>query len=292
MSKDKSIWSLMPLSRDEFREKIRLKGKKLYRDLPWRNINDPYAVLVSEVMLQQTQVVRVEAYWDRWMRMFPNIDALAQADTALVLEQWMGLGYNKRALALKRASEQCSMYYSGTLHYTYDELLTLPGTGPATAAGVCAFANEQPCVYLETNVRSVFLHELFPNCDKVSDRELIPYVKDACPDHNVRDWYYALLDYGAALKKIIQNPARRSAHYARQSVFKGSRREKRSAFLKYILASEKGVDLDELIDVAAQIDARNKTKAADRSMLEDIIDQLVREGFIELREERYYPPSQ
>ena len=291
MSKDSSLWSLTPLSRNAFREKVYREGKKHYRELPWRNIDDPYAVLVSEVMLQQTQVSRVLSYWGRWMTMFPNVDVLAQADTSLVLEQWMGLGYNRRALALKRASEQCSLRYNGTLPHTYDELLELPGVGPATAAGICAFAYQQPGVYLETNVRSVFLHELFPNCDRVSDRDLIPYVKDACLADDVRAWYYALLDYGAVLKKMIQNPARRSAHYARQSTFKGSRREKRSAFLKHVLASEEGVSQDELIQLALQIDERNNATSSDVSMLEDIIDELVQEGFIELREERYYPPS-
>ena len=138
------------------------RGAELYRDLPWRNIDDPYGVLVSEVMLQQTQVARVMRYWERWMGLFPTVDALAAADTATVLDAWQGLGYNRRALALKRACEQCSAENGGHLPRTVDELVKLPGIGPATAAGVVAFAYDEPAVYIETNVRSVFLHELFP----------------------------------------------------------------------------------------------------------------------------------
>ena len=172
----------------------------MYRDLPWRNVDDAYAVLVSEVMLQQTQVTRVLKYWARWLELFPNVDALAAADTATVLEAWQGLGYNRRALALKRACEQCSAQWAGSLPRTVADLVELPGIGPATAAGVVAFAYDEPAVYLETNVRSVFLHELFPNSERVPDREIVPFVADTCPNEGARVWYYALLDYGAHLK--------------------------------------------------------------------------------------------
>ena len=205
-------WHSRPLARDAFVAKVAGRSSELYRDLPWRGIDDAYGVLVSEVMLQQTQVARVERFWRRWMDLFPTVDALAAADTATVLEMWQGLGYNRRALSLKRACEVCSAEYAGTLPRTADGLIGLPGVGPATAAGVIAFAYDEPAVYIETNVRSVFLHELFPDQDKVPDKELAPYVADACPATGVRSWYYALLDYGADLKARLGNPSRRSAH--------------------------------------------------------------------------------
>ena len=133
-------------------------------------------------MLQQTQVARVEKHWTRFLSLFPTIDSLAAAGTADVLAQWQGLGYNRRALALKRAAETCSAERGGLLPDTAEELETLPGIGPATAAGVMAFAYNRPSVYIETNVRTVFLHELFPDRDKVSDRELAPLVASTCPE--------------------------------------------------------------------------------------------------------------
>ena len=247
--------------------------------MPWRNVDDPYAVLVSEVMLQQTQVARVERYWARWMALFPTVDSLAAADTATVLEMWQGLGYNRRALALKRACETCSLEREGVLPRSADELVELPGIGPATAAGVVAFAYDEPAVYIETNVRSVFLHELFPDRDAVPDRDLVPYVADSCPEVGARGWYYALLDYGAYLKTQVANPSRRSKHHARQSKFEGSHRQKRSFLLRQVLAAPEGIDIEEL---AARLDGYERgagRSAVDRASLESLVDELVAEGF-------------
>ncbi|MCL1846922.1 MAG: adenine glycosylase, partial [Coriobacteriia bacterium] len=154
-----------------FIESVRTEGGRLYRDLPWRRVTDPYLVLTSEVMLQQTQVKRVLSYWDRWISALPTVDALAAASVADVLELWQGLGYNRRALALKRAAEICSEQNAGVIPQEFEQLLALPGVGPATAAGVCIFAYGQPQVYLETNVRTVYLHHFFHDKDKVSDAE-------------------------------------------------------------------------------------------------------------------------
>lgn len=272
-------WSACAISREDFIGLVNEKGALLYRDLAWRNVDDPYAVLVSEVMLQQTQVARVERYWQRWMSLFPSIDALASADTATVLEQWQGLGYNRRALALKRACEICSAERGGMLPQTADELMELPGIGPATAAGVVAFAFDKPSVYIETNVRSVFLHELFPSRDEVSDKEIAPYVADTCPQEGARAWYYALLDYGADLKTRISNPSRRSKHYARQSKFEGSRREKRSFLLKQVLAASDGIAYE---DLAVRLDEHERVAgrgAVDRALYESLVAELVSEGF-------------
>lgn len=282
-------WSQCPCSRSAFVARVRERGAQLYRDLPWRNIDDPYAVLVSEVMLQQTQVSRVMRYWERWINLFPTVDALAAADTATVLELWQGLGYNRRALALKRACEQCSAEREGLLPQSVDELVRLPGIGPATAAGVVAFAYDQPAIYIETNVRSVFLHELFPQHEGVTDKQITPYVADACPDADVRSWYYALLDYGADLKKRVANPSRRSAHHARQSAFEGSRREKRSFILKCVLAAPDGIAVD---DVRRQLDAHEREAArgdVDGGLFEAILSELLSEGFFRREDDMLLP---
>ena len=272
-------WSACACSREEFTARVRQQGAQLYRDLPWRNVDDAYAVLVSEVMLQQTQVKRVLNYWPRWLELFPSVDALAAADTATVLEVWQGLGYNRRALSLKRACEQCSALRAGQLPNTVDELMALPGIGPATAAGVVAFAYNKPAMYLETNVRSVFLHELFPHTQGVPDKAIVPYVIDTCPSDDPRAWYYALLDYGAHLKTQGVNPSRRSAHYTRQSAFEGSHRQKRSFLLKQVLATPEGVTRDDLRRALNEEEAAAKRPEFDEDAFDALVRELASEGF-------------
>lgn len=265
---------------EAFKQTVWSQGRAQWRDLPWRNIDDAYAVLVSEVMLQQTQVARVLDYWPRFLSLFPTLDALAAADTALVLEQWQGLGYNRRALALKRCAEICSDTYDGVLPSDYDQLIALPGIGKATAAGVRAFAYQQPGIYLETNVRTVFLHELFADQEGVSDKDIEPLVALTCSAEDPRGWYYALLDYGAHLKQTLPNPSRRSKHYTKQSKFEGSRRQKRAEVVRVVLAAEEeGISFG---DVAAELDAfeaKHKRSPIARDLLESILADLVQEGF-------------
>lgn len=262
----------------QFVAKVWEEGKRLYRDLPWRGIDDPYAVLVSEVMLQQTQVSRVEKYWERFLHLFPTIDALASADTALVLEMWQGLGYNRRALALKRCAEICSKEQGGLLPSTYDELLRLPGIGKATAGGIMAFAYQKPTLYLETNVRTVFLHELFPYEENVSDKQLEPLVERTCSLDNPRGWYYALLDYGAYLKSVLPNPSRRSKHHVKQSKFEGSRRQKRAEIVRLVLAKREVTFLDIIVALTAFEQSQGR-EAPDPELLNSICSDLVKEGF-------------
>ena len=273
---------------DDFVGRVRSEGARCFRDLPWRYVDDPYAVLVSEVMLQQTQVARVKGRWERFLAMFPTIDALAAASTSDVLEQWQGLGYNRRALALKRTADFCSAEREGTLPRSAEELQELPGIGPATAAGVVAFAYDEPAVYLETNVRAVFLHELFPDCDRVPDARLRPLVAQSCPATDVRGWYYALLDYGAHLKATFANPTRRSAHYVRQGAFEGSRRQKRAELVRIVLA-EPGVGLAEAhrrLDAEEYLGGRD---AVDDATFLGIVEDLAAEGFFRHEGDKLVP---
>lgn len=263
---------------DQFIAKVWEEGARLYRDLPWRGIDDPYAVLVSEVMLQQTQVSRVEKYWDRFLKLFPTLDALASAETSLVLEAWQGLGYNRRALALKRCAEQCAEQYRGVLPDAYDELLVLPGIGKATAGGVLAFAYQKPVLYLETNVRTVFLHEFFPHEEEVSDRRIEPLVEQTCSKEDPRGWYYALLDYGAYLKSVLPNPSRRSRHHVIQSKFEGSRRQKRAEIVRLVLA-QREVLFSEVVQALTEFEVKQKRAEPDAQLVRSILDDLVKEGF-------------
>ena len=230
-------------------------------DLPWRKTKDPYKILVSEVMLQQTQVTRVILKYKSFLRKFPAVEALAKAPLKDVLLEWQGLGYNRRAKYLKLCAEKVVSDYGGKFPKTLKELVALPGIGPATAGDILAFAYNIPVPVIETNIRSVFIHfffnsknpepgsgeeKVFPEVSPrgVHDQELLPLIEQTLPSfpyvrhRGVREWYWALFDYGAFLKQT-RNPNTQSKHYVKQSPFKGSNREKRSQILKLILAGAK-----------------------------------------------------
>jgi len=204
------------------------------RDFPWRRDLAPYRVLVSEIMLQQTQTDRVAAKFNEFMKLFPTVDKLAEAPFQKVMEAWQGLGYNRRCVYLHRAAIDVMETHGGKVPETPEELIKLPGIGAATAASICVFAYDSPLVFIETNIRTVFLYLCFPDEDNVSDDTLYPLIEAALDRKGPREWYSALMDFGAMLKKELPNPGRRSAHYNRQSPFEGSRRQLRGRLLKFI----------------------------------------------------------
>ena len=285
-----------------FVEFVAKKGRELYRDLPWRRTYDPYAIWISEVMLQQTQVSRVDGRWQRWLERFPTVDALAAAAPSDVLEEWQGLGYNRRALSVHRAAQAISEA-GGVFPQDPKELVKLPGIGPATAAGIRAFAFNLHGVYLETNVRTVFLHELYPQAEGVPDSELVPLVELTCPasiagaadaaatELTPRSWYYALLDYGAYLKKTIPNPSRRSKSHVKQSRFEGSHRQKRAELLRVLLAhkDEGGAEFDTLHQELCQIEVNAGRETLDEQVTLGLLEELAKEGFCQKNDEYWMP---
>lgn len=218
------------------------------RAMPWRapplrvradrSVN-PYVIVVSEIMLQQTQVPRVMEKYPIFVKRFPNFASLARAPLSAVLASWSGLGYNRRALFLKRLGEAITREYRGQVPRDPKVLETLPGIGRATAGSICAFAFDMPVAFIETNVRRVFIHFFFPRKKRVRDEELMPLVARACPKQGARDWYYALMDYGSYLSKRIENPNRNSARYVKQKRFAGSQRELRGMIVKVLLARKR-----------------------------------------------------
>ncbi len=224
-----------------FADRVREHYDANGRDLPWRRTRDPYRILISEVMLQQTQVSRVVPKYAEFLRAFPTVEALAGAPLDELLRVWSGLGYNRRALNLRRAAETIVAEFGGQVPDTIEGLTTLPGIGHATAAQVLAFAFDVGVPFIETNIRSVYLHEFFGDADDVPDSAILPLVEATMPAGGAREWFWALMDYGTHLKATLPNPSRRSKHHTRQGRFEGSNRQLRGRLL-VALAEEAGAD--------------------------------------------------
>lgn len=208
-------------------------------NLPWRKNQSPYAVLVSEIMLQQTQVDRVVPFFEKWMTDFPNWKVLANAKQSLVLKNWKGLGYNSRALRLHKLAKIVDQDFSGKLPNDFTSLQKLPGIGPYTAAAVRNFAFNQWEPLIETNIRRIYIHDFFSDIENISDREIMEKVVEVGFEKSPRIWCAALMDYGSTLPKILKkNPNKKSKHYSRQSKFEGSDRQIRAKILEILLAQK------------------------------------------------------
>ncbi len=218
-----------------FRKKIYGHYRAQGRDLPWRKTRNPYRILISEIMLQQTQVDRVREKYKDFLIAFPDFPSLARAPLRKLLAVWQGMGYNRRALALKALAQKVVNEHHGRLPCDPEQLLTLPGIGKYTAGAVLAFAFNKPVVFMDTNIRRVFIHEFFHEQENISDNDILPLVQQTLDASDSRKWYNALMDYGAMLKKEQGNPNRRSAHYTRQSPFEDSNRQVRGMILKMLV---------------------------------------------------------
>ncbi len=207
------------------------------RSLPWRKTTNPYRILVSEVMLQQTQVDRVILKYKAFLKLFPTVKKLSEAPLGQVLRAWQGLGYNRRAKMLHECAKTITQKCRGrgahpTLPRSYEELVKLPGVGPYTAGAIMAFAYNKPVSIIETNIRTVMIHHFFNDEVEISDQAILRLTVRSLDTENPREWYYALMDYGAYLKKTVGNQNVRSKHYVKQSTFKNSDRQIRGAILR------------------------------------------------------------
>ena len=253
--------------------------KKNKRSMPWRNTQDPYKILISEVMLQQTQVQRVLPKYQEFLKAFPALKALAGASDKKLLKVWAGLGYWKRALGLKRAAKQIMGQYKGKFPRDPDTLEQLPGIGPYTARAIACFAFQSKDAFLDTNIQRVYLHFFFQGKENISDKEIESIAQKAVWTKNPREWHYALFDYGA-IKLKDKSINKQSRHYHKQSKFKGSLRSFRTKVIRLLLSKT---------SVSSTVLQKFLTKELKQTSYspEEIIDSLIKDKLIK-QKGRYY----
>ena len=242
------------MDNQQFQEFIWQKGRELYRDMPWRRDVRGYAVLVSELMLQQTQVARVIPKFEQFMAVFPDEKALSQADLGEVLALWQGLGYNRRAKFLWEASNTLVTDFAGTMPSTEAELLRLPGVGKNTAGAILAYTYNQPSIFIETNIRTVFIHHFFADEEVVQDVHIASLLASTLDREHPREFYWALMDYGAALKAMGVRTNSRVKGYVKQSKLEGSLRQMRGRIIAVL--TERGPLADASLRQAVDADER------------------------------------
>lgn len=235
-----SCYNHLYMKMQEFQELVWDYYHQHGRALPWRESEpdgnfDPYKILVSEIMLQQTQAARVVPKYLAFVTKFPTVQALADAPLSAVLSEWSGLGYNRRAKYLHQAAQAFAIGYDPIARWSVEDLVECKGVGPNTAAAVCVYAYNLPLVFIETNIRTVFIHHFFATGSyPVADKELLLLVEESLDWGHPREWYWALMDYGVHLKAMVGNASRASKHYARQSKFEGSKRQVRGQVLRLL----------------------------------------------------------
>lgn len=267
----------------QFRRHILMGQKNHARDnLPWRwtaaRQVTPYEILISEIMLQQTQVARVLDKYPKFLKKFPTVWHLASASLPDVLTEWQGMGYNRRALYLKRCAEEIVRQHNGHVPSDPKILQKLPGIGPYTAGAIACFAFNKPAVFMDTNIRKVFLHHFFSGRawanKKISDKDILAIAERALSPEDPRRWNYTLMDYGAA--KFSRAPAllKRAQNYHKQSPFLGSDRFFRSQIVQYLLKHKQ-----------ASFEKLRETSPRD---IRPLLASLCKEGLIEQKKEGVY----
>lgn len=254
---------------NEFQQTIWSYYNKNKREFSWRQTTDPYCILVSEIMLQQTQTFRVEPKYALFIEELPTFKALAYVPFPYVLQLWKGLGYNRRALALQHCAKKVINEFSGKLPDDPKVLQTFPGIGYATSCSIAAFAFNKPSIFIETNIRSVYIHFFFKHRGDVTDKEIMPLVAATIDKENPREWYYALMDYGVLLKKHYKEINTRSKHYTKQSHFEGSDRQIRGKILECLLQYS-----------TVQFEELHNTIAVDSTRLYRIVETLKNDQLI------------
>ncbi len=245
--------------------------------LPWRKTHNPYHILVSEMMLQQTQVDRVVPKYIAFIKRFKSLHKLSEAKQSDVLTLWKGLGYNRRALYLKKCAEEITHIHKGIFPKDIPSLIKLKGIGQSTAGAILNFAFNIPTPFIETNIRAIYIHHFFKNSSHVSDIQILSLVEQTIDAKNPREWFYALYDYGTMLKSSLgkkkQELHRKSKSYNKQSRFEGSLRQIRGQILKTLLDMQTGT--------IKEMQERSVTlKEADALLISKALEDLKKEGFI------------
>jgi A/G-specific adenine glycosylase len=240
-------------------------------NLPWRRPEadgnfSAYKIIVSELMLQQTQVGRVIPKYQAFLERFPDVQSLAKAEQGDVLRAWSGLGYNRRAKFLHQAAKQVVDEYGGRFPNDNAALTNLPGIGHATGSAILAYAFNQPVSFIETNIRTVYIHHFFNDSTDISDKSLRPIIDQTVDREHPREWYWALMDYGTYLKRTVGNLNKLSITYNRQSRFEGSPRQIRGQVIRLL-----GVKPRRLTELHHEIDDER---------LDGVVTELVREGLV------------
>jgi len=264
----------------EFSDLVIKKGAQHYRDMPWRNTHNPYFILLSEVMLQQTQAHRVTAYYEMFITTYPNIKDLADAPFSEVLSYWSGLGYNRRAKWLQEVAQIIVQDHNGMVPNSMEQLVALPGIGHNTAAAICVYAFDKHKVFIETNIRSVFIYHFFKDRTvPVSDAEILGIQKEILETGiDPRVWYLSLMDYGTFLKKEFGNLSQKSTSYRKQGAFKGSVRQVRGALLKLFIQN-------------GNLDSNSIDKNLEQyneGLRREALSKLFEEGFIVMDKKKRY----
>lgn len=264
------------LSVPEFHQYIYAFYAEHKRSFAWRYTNNAYLVLVSEIMLQQTQTHRVCDIFESFLEQFPTLFELATAPLSTVLTAWQGLGYNRRAKFLHQTAQLICTLHDGIIPKNPITLKQFPGIGSYTSCSIATFAYNVPTTFIETNIRAVFIHHFFNNQINIHDQDIFPFISKYLDVNNPRSWYYALMDYGSFLKKQNQNPNRKSAHYTLQSKFKGSDRQIRGIIIR-ALTQHKKLTKDQL----------STFTQADLERIDSIIEKLLNEKLIQKTQDFY-----
>jgi A/G-specific adenine glycosylase len=194
-------------------------------------------------MLQQTQVQRVIGKYNEWLIAYPTVQAVASATLVDILSLWSGLGYNRRARFLHESAKLIVSQYQGIIPLNLDALQALPGIGYNTAAAIIVYATNQPQIFIETNIRTVFIHHYYAQTNhKVSDVEIKKIVADTIDVKHPREWYWALMDYGTYIKKSTPGLMTKSSSYKKQSTFIGSNRQLRGIIIKSLIVAPKSIE--------------------------------------------------
>lgn len=217
----------------EFQEFILNWYSNKARRLPWRMTFDPYSILVSEIMLQQTQVTRVIPKYCEFLSKFPSLDVLSFARQSTILETWQGLGYWKRALNLQATCLQIYKNYNGKFPSKQSILEGMPGIGPYTSAAITCFAFNTPVVFIDTNIRKVYRHFFFSGNPDISDEILLAMAQKALWHQDPRNWHYALFDYGSIV--LRKKSGKIPGNLSKTVPYKGSIRQLRSKIIDLIL---------------------------------------------------------